>query len=107
MSNQSLNTAAPSFGIKLNGIPASHRGRLTSVLGVAQGILLDLFNVGVGKAYDAFDQSGAHVAWMIVLGAAGLSTLLALWLVRLDRRVYPKLYHENADETAVPEQCGA
>lgn len=88
-------------------IPASHRGRLTSVLGVAQGILLDLFNVGVGKAYDVFDQSGAHVAWMIVLGAAGLSTLLALWLIRMDRRAYPKLYHKNADETTAPEQCGA
>ena len=60
--------------------------------------------MAVGKVYD---HAGSRGAWMIVLSAATLSVLLALWLVRLDRRVYPKLYHENADETAVPEQCGA
>ena len=70
-------------------IPSSHRGRLTSVLGVAQGILLSLFNVAVGKIYDL---SGSPGAWAIVMTAAGLSLLLSLWLIRLDRRKYPKLY---------------
>ena len=70
-------------------VPSSHRGRLTSVLGVAQGILLALFNVGVGKIYDV---AGSVGAWVIVLSAAGLSLLLSLWLIDLDRRKYPKLY---------------
>lgn len=70
-------------------IPSSHRGRLMSVLGVAQGILLSLFNVAVGKVYDL---TGSLGAWTIVMTAAGLSLLLSLWLIRLDRRDYPKLY---------------
>lgn len=76
-------------------IPSSHRGRLMSVLGVAQGILLSLFNVGVGKVYDLAGSAGA---WTIVMAAAGLSLLLALWLIRADRRVYPKLYESGAAE---------
>ncbi len=70
-------------------IPSSHRGRLSSVLGVAQGVLLSLFDVGVGKAYDL---AGSRGAWTIVMTAAGLSLLLSLRLIRLDRREYPKLY---------------
>ena len=70
-------------------IPASHRGRLTSVLGVAQGTLLSLFNVAVGKVYD---MAGSRGAWTVVMTAAGVSLLLSLGLIRLDRREYPKLY---------------
>ena len=70
-------------------IPASHRGRLTSVLGVGQGTLLSLFNVAVGKVYDV---AGSRGAWAIVMTAAGLSLLLNLRLIRIDRRAYPKLY---------------
>lgn len=70
-------------------IPSSHRGRLMSVLGVLQGIMMAGFNVAVGKVYDL---SGSLGAWTIVLSAAGLSLALAILLIRLDRREYPKLY---------------
>lgn len=70
-------------------IPSSHRGRLASVLGVTQGILLALFNVAVGKVYDV---AGSLGAWAIVMTAAGLSLLLSVRLIRLDRKSYPKLY---------------
>ena len=76
-------------------IPSSHRGRLMSVLGVVQSILLSLFNVGVGKVYDL---AGSRGAWTIVMTAAGLSLLLCLRLVRIDRRDYPKLYGSNQEE---------
>ena len=76
-------------------VPSSHRGRLSSVLGVAQGILLSLFDVGVGKVYDL---AGSRGAWTIVMTAAALSLLLALCLIRMDRRAYPKLYAENREE---------
>ena len=76
-------------------VPSSHRGRLASVLGVAQGILLSLFDVCVGKAYDI---AGSRAAWTIVMTSAGLALLLALRLVRIDRRAYPKLYTVPADE---------
>lgn len=77
-------------------IPSSHRGRLMSVLGVAQGILLSLFNVAVGKVYDA---AGSLGAWTLVLSAAGLSLFLTLWLMRIDRRDYPMLYLPRESET--------
>ena len=76
-------------------IPSSHRGRLTSVLGVTQGILLSLFDVGVGKVYDL---AGSRGAWFIVMTAAGLSLLLSLRLIRIDRRDYPKLYLPGEEE---------
>ena len=70
-------------------VPSSHRGRLTSVVGVLQGILLSLFNVLVGKMYD---WTGSLGAWAIVMSSAVLSLLVAVFLIRLDRRNYPKLY---------------
>ena len=82
-------------------IPSSHRGRLMSVLGVAQGILLSLFEVGVGKVYDL---AGSRGAWTIVMTAAGLSLLLSLRLIRTDRREYPKLY-TGAQEEAGQSDC--
>ena len=81
-------------------VPSSHRGRLASILGVAQGILLSLFDVGVGKAYDI---AGSRAAWTIVMTSAGLALLLALRLIRVDRKAYPKLYTVPADEE-LPEE---
>ena len=82
-------------------VPSSHRGRLASVLGVAQGILLSLFDVGVGHAYDL---AGSRAAWTIVMTSAGLALLLALRLIRIDRRKYPKLYLVPADEEPEDEE---
>lgn len=76
-------------------VPSSHRGRLSSVLGVAQGVLLSLFDVCVGKVYDL---AGSRGAWTIVMSAAGLSLLLALRLIRTDRKTYPKLYAGSREE---------
>ena len=45
-----------------------------------------------------YDIAGSRGAWTIVMGAAALSLLLNLVLVRVDRRDYPKLYAaEKAD----------
>ena len=76
-------------------VPSSHRGRLASILGVAQGILLSLFDVGVGHAYDL---AGSRAAWTIVMTSASLALIAALLLIRIDRRKYPKLYTVPADE---------
>ena len=76
-------------------VPSSHRGRLSSVLGVSQGILLSLFDVVLGKAYDA---AGSRAAWTIVLASATLALLCGIRLIRIDRRKYPKLYTIPADE---------
>ena len=74
-------------------VPSSHRGRLSSIVGVMQGMLLSLFNVLVGRIYDL---TGSLGAWIIVLASAGLSLVLTSYLIRLDRRSYPKLYLSKA-----------
>ena len=70
-------------------IPSSHRGRLISMLNVASSILLSLFKVGVGKVYD---YSGSLGAWIIVIFTAVLALALAVRLIKVDKRYYPKLY---------------
>jgi len=84
-----------------NRIPSSHRGRLTSVLGVLQQILISLFNVGIGKTYDL---AGSIAAWSVVMSFVGLSLLMSLCLIRLDRAKYPKLYLK--EEKPVPATGG-
>lgn len=75
----------------VNRLPSSHRGRINSVSEVGRGIFASLFNVAVGKIYDA---AGSLGAWILVLLAAGLSLGLSVWLIGLDRREYPMLYTE-------------
>ena len=82
-------------------VPSSHRGRLASILGVAQGILLSLFDVGVGHAYDL---AGSRAAWTIVMSSATLALISAIILIRIDRRKYPKLYTVPADEEPLEEE---
>ncbi len=70
-------------------IPSSHRGRVTSVMWVIDSVLIGVFNIIVGKVYDL---QGSTAAWVIVLGAVGLSVLLTLFVIKGDRKAYPKLY---------------
>lgn len=44
--------------VSLRAHPASHRGRINSVSGVAYTILRGVFNIAEGKAYDAYGSSG-------------------------------------------------
>ena len=77
--------------------PASHRGRINSVSGVAYTILRGIFNIAEGKAYDAY---GSTAAWGLTIGALTISILLSVWLIFRDRARYPRLYEENAVEPA-------
>lgn len=77
--------------------PASHRGRINSVSGVAYTILRGVFNIAEGKAYDAY---GSTAAWGLTIGALTISILLSVWLIFRDRARYPRLYEENAVEPA-------
>ena len=62
--------------------PASHRGRINSVSGVAYTILRGVFNIAEGKAYDAY---GSTAAWGLTIGALTISILLSVWLIFRDR----------------------
>ena len=76
-------------------IPASHRGRITgfsSVLGTAISGACDL---SVGHVYDGI---GSTAAWVMVLALVGVSAVLTLVLISRDRKAYPKLYSQGAQE---------
>lgn len=75
----------------VNRLPASHRGRFTSVSGVVRSIFSALFNLAVGAIYDA---AGTLGAWSLVLLAAFVSLALSVLLIGRDKKEYPMLYKE-------------
>ena len=75
--------------------PASHRGRINSVSGVAYTVLRGIFNIAEGRAYDAY---GSTAAWGLTIGALAISIALSVWLISRDRARYPRLYEENVIE---------
>ena len=70
-------------------IPSSHRGRVTSVMWVFQSVLIGVFEIAVGKVYDL---QGSTPAWLLVLGAIGAAVLITVFVIKGDRKAYPKLY---------------
>ncbi len=72
-------------------IPASHRGRVTGVMTVAQSFLQGALMLSIGNIYD---NASPSAAWTLVLCILGVSMVLCLALVVLDRRKYPALYRD-------------
>lgn len=70
-------------------IPASHRGRISGIMSIAQSILSGAFMLILGYLYD---NAGAASAWTLVLGILSFSLILCFILVILDRKAYPALY---------------
>ena len=70
-------------------IPSSHRGRVNSVIGVLQTLLIGGFDIVLGRIYD---NAGSLQAWILVLGALLIAIVIAAFLIRGDRKAYPKLY---------------
>ena len=70
-------------------IPSSHRGRVNSVIGVLQTLLIGGFDIVLGRIYD---NAGSLQAWILVLGALLIAIIIAAFLIRGDRKAYPKLY---------------
>ena len=78
-------------------IPASHRGRINGIMSVAYTAITGFIDLGVGQLYDHVGSTGT---WVFVLGVTTLSAVLALVLRARDKKRYPKLYLEGADEDA-------
>jgi MFS family permease len=90
-----LNTLASSPFLTRR-IPASHRGRIMSVMGVSVSMGGALLRNLVGSVYD---QSGSRIAWALVL-ALGLGEILMIFIMRkYDRKEYKELYSEVTKET--------
>ncbi len=73
-------------------IPASHRGRINGFSSVLSTVIHSVCALAVGKLYD---KAGRTSAWLLVLGLLAAAAIIALVLIRRDRRIYPKLYEEK------------
>ncbi len=73
-------------------IPASHRGRVQSVMGVAAGVVSAVCDLAVGHLYEGASPAAA---WTLVLCLLAAAVLGCLILMPLDRKTYPKLYEKR------------
>ena len=70
-------------------IPASHRGRILSVMNVVCGISSSGIQLLIGSLYD---RSGSSAAWTTII-AIGLAEMLIISIMAgFDRKDYPDLY---------------
>ena len=70
-------------------IPASHRGRILSVMNVVCGISSSGIQLLIGSLYD---RSGSSAAWTTII-AIGLAEMLIISIMAgFDRKAYPDLY---------------
>ena len=81
-------------------IPASHRGRINSVMGVVYTVLTGAIDIAVGQLYD---RAGSVWAWALILIVTLASAATALILQARDRRAYPKLYAPAAPAISRPD----
>lgn len=70
-------------------VPSSHRGRISGVMNVLHSVLMGTFNIVTGRIYDS---AGSTAAWTVVIAVLGASVLISVFLIRGDRKAYPKLY---------------
>ena len=73
-------------------IPASHRGRINALMGVAYTVVVGVVDIVVGRMYD---RAGSTRTWMLILAVTLVSAGLAVVLKTLDKKAYPKLYQES------------
>ena len=70
-------------------VPAGHRGRVYGINSVAQTVFSGASQLVIGQV---FDRAGSFAAWSGVYIIGALSLAAAIVLIRMDRKVYPKLY---------------
>ena len=70
-------------------IPASHRGRILSVMNVFCGITSSGIQLLIGSLYD---RSGSTAAWATIIGIGLAEMLIISIMAGFDRKKYPDLY---------------
>ena len=69
-------------------IPASHRGRILSVMNVACGLSSSGIQLAVGALYD---NTGSSSAWLTVIGTGIAEMIIIAVMSVYDRKEYPEL----------------
>jgi len=70
-------------------IPASHRGRITSIRQVVCSLTASLVQLGTGYVYD---NLGSKAAWLCILGLGAISILLMAVMSSWDRKDFKAFY---------------
>jgi len=70
-------------------VPAGHRGRVYGINSVVQTVFSGASQLVIGQV---FDRAGSFAAWCGVYIIGAMSLAAAAVLIRMDRKVYPKLY---------------
>lgn len=70
-------------------IPASHRGRISSIRQVLCSLTAALVQLGAGFVYD---NLGSRAAWMCILGLSAISILLIAIMSSWDRKDFKAFY---------------
>lgn len=71
--------------------PSSHLGRVIAFENVVQAMMMGIYEMVVGNAYDRF---GSSVTWMFVIGTGMIVAVMYDLIRRKDRRIYSNL-HKN------------
>lgn len=69
--------------------PASHRGRINSIQGLMQSIIVGIAMYASGVIFDIF---GSTVAWIFVFCLLGIALIGSILLIPIDRKAYRDLY---------------
>ena len=70
-------------------VPAGHRGRIYGINAVVQTVFSGVSQLVIGQI---FERCGSSAAWTGVYVIGGLSLAAAVVLIKMDRKLYPKLY---------------
>lgn len=73
-------------------VPASHRGRISSLNTVAGMCLQGLCLWAAGFLTD---RTGLNLVWLILVVSGAADVLLMLWMRRLDKQQFPLFYHKQ------------
>lgn len=76
-------------------VPSSHRGRLSAIIGIGYGVGATTSRLIIGRIIDNFSYLLAFTA---IIGTGLAAVLLLLFVYRLDKKYFPRLY-ENLPGT--------
>ena len=74
--------------------PSSHLGRIIAFENVVQALMMGIYEMLVGNAYD---HLGSSLTWAIVIGTGIMAVVMYDSIRRKDHRVYSNLYEKQGD----------
>lgn len=74
--------------------PSSHLGRIIAFENVVQALMMGIYEMLVGNAYD---HLGSSLTWVIVIGTGIMAVVMYDSIRRKDYRIYSNLYEKQGN----------